>query len=135
GGVEKMPTGDLAAARAWPFPRAAGKPSHPATTGRSRQAMGKALRPATGPEQPCPPDHSDRGLVHVAPAPRLPGLERAHDRMLRRPEVRRRVPVLRGIAAADEAARQADPEIAPARPAPPPAPPPATPRPPPPPLP
>src|SRR5262249_24772942 len=78
----------------------------PSDDGPLAPGHGKPLRTARAPERPCPPDlRSDRDLVEVAPAPRLAGLERAHDRMLRRPEVRRRVPVLRGIAAADEAAR------------------------------
>src|SRR5262245_29852474 len=56
---------------------------------------------------------SDHHLVHVAPAPILSGLERPHDGMLARPEVLRRMPVLRRVAAADVPAREAEPQMYP----------------------
>src|SRR3989449_11582074 len=56
---------------------------------------------------------SHRDLVHVAPAPVLARLERAHDRMLHRPEVLRRVLVLRRVAAPDVPAREAEPQVHP----------------------
>src|SRR5581483_12359994 len=58
---------------------------------------------------------SQDDLVDVAPGPLLPGLERAHDGMAGAVEVRRSVPVRRGVAAADVSARQAESQVHPAR--------------------
>src|SRR5689334_8845423 len=57
---------------------------------------------------------SESDLVHVAPPPRLPGLQRAHDGMRGRKKVRRCVTMPRGIAAADVPAREAETEVHPA---------------------
>src|SRR2546427_10296841 len=55
----------------------------------------------------------DVDLIDVAPAPALPGLGRLHDRVAGRLEMPRRVPALRGIAAADVAAGQAHAQLHP----------------------
>src|SRR6185369_4493226 len=52
-------------------------------------------------------------LVHIAPRPVLPRLERLDDRVLAPVEVFRGVLVLRGITAADMAAGEAEPEVDP----------------------
>ena len=57
---------------------------------------------------------SAQALVDVAPAPGLAGLEAAHHRVLGLVEVRVGVPLGRGVAAADVAAGQAEPEVHPA---------------------
>src|SRR5687767_8875151 len=54
---------------------------------------------------------SEGYAVDIAPAPVLAGLHRAHDRMARCAEVPRGVAVLRAVAAAHVAARQAHSEV------------------------
>src|SRR5262245_42436788 len=80
-------------------------PSSPGRTG------GGATRTRRRCERQLP---SDGDVVEVAPAPRLAGLERAHDRMLRSPEVRRGVPAARRVAAPDVPAGEVLPETHPA---------------------
>src|SRR5438552_3753259 len=57
---------------------------------------------------------SDGSVVHIAPPPGLPRLQRAHDRVRGGPEVCRRVAMPRRVAAADVPAREAEPEVDPA---------------------
>src|SRR5450631_3139046 len=57
---------------------------------------------------------SDVGVVHVAPSPVLARLEGLDDRVLDGIEVRARVLVLRGVAAADMAAGQTQAQMDPA---------------------
>jgi hypothetical protein len=52
-------------------------------------------------------------LVHVAPTPRLAGLERLHDRMLAAVKVFGGVFVFRGVATTDMATLQAQPQVHP----------------------
>ena len=59
---------------------------------------------------------SKRDLVLVAPAPVLPRLERADDRMLGRPRVRRGMAVRRGITASDVPTRQTETQVNPPAP-------------------
>ena len=52
-------------------------------------------------------------LIHIAPPPSLARLHRAHDRVRRVVEMRRRVLVLRRVAARDVTADQALPQVNP----------------------
>ena len=54
-----------------------------------------------------------RQLIDIAPAPRFARLERRDDRMPRRMEMLRRMPVLRIVATSDMAARTAQPQMHP----------------------
>src|SRR5437667_18881 len=55
----------------------------------------------------------DEEILHEAEAPVLPGLEAAHDRMLRLVEMLRGVPVGGIVAAADVTALEAQPQVHP----------------------
>ena len=61
---------------------------------------------------PCEVD-SERDLVLVTPAPVLPRLERADDRVLQRPGVRRGMAVRRGVTAADVTAGETEAQMDP----------------------
>src|SRR5436309_12069091 len=80
-----------------------------ATRSAARQTCGPPLASRLRSEALCLQKH----LVHIAPRPVIPRLDRPHDRVLAPVEMLGRVLVLRRVAAADVAAGEAEPEMDP----------------------